>query len=494
MLIKSVLVSLALSAAPLWVTGIWRGPDKAQTAAKPCQSVSVVTTPSCCKTQIKPAVVTSTAPCQTLAAVTPLAAAVVPAVQTVQAEVATPHVAVWTSGDGSVPAVAGTAVAWVGDENHGGAWLGVQINEVPSALSAQLDLGGRGLIITNVVKDSPAEQAGLKPHDVLTSFDGQTVSGHAADLGRMVGEHEPGTDVTVGILRNGKARTLDVTLGSRPGQFAWRFDVETDDQAIEDTLHTTGRVILQSPEGKWIVKELDELDELDDEIKAVIPELGTTSTFMFNRGDGAQTIELHISRDGETIKVSRKDGGDITVTRNSDGEETVDVYENEDALRDGDEEAYNLFKGRGTHGTYSFSMDLSDLADMNIQLHGLDFDADTLKSHLHHKLGDAHAAYEDAMENLENLKIEIDDAKWADVLKNHNVWRHNFDSGAHGFAFHMGKPKHTFELKDDGTIEVRIREGDSELLRRFDGENDLADRNPRLYEKYQKLMAADQAD
>jgi len=54
---------------------------------------------------------------------------------------------------------------------------------------------------------------------------------------------------------------------------------------------------------------------------------------------------------------------------------------------------------------------------------------------------------------------------------------------------HLGKPKHTFEVQTDGTIEVRIRKGDSELVQRFADEDDLAQRSPKLYKNYKKLMA-----
>ena len=60
------------------------------------------------------------------------------------------------------------------------------------------------------------------------------------------------------------------------------------------------------------------------------------------------------------------------------------------------------------------------------------------------------------------------------------------------FAFQVGKPKHTFEARADGSIEVRIRKGDSELVQIFLNESDLAQRRPELYKKYETLKAADQ--
>ena len=54
--------------------------------------------------------------------------------------------------------------------------------------------------------------------------------------------------------------------------------------------------------------------------------------------------------------------------------------------------------------------------------------------------------------------------------------------------FMGGKPKHQFEVQADGTIQVKIRRGDSELVQIFADEDDLADRSPNLYEKFADLM------
>lgn len=62
----------------------------------------------------------------------------------------------------------------------------------------------------------------------------------------------------------------------------------------------------------------------------------------------------------------------------------------------------------------------------------------------------------------------------------------------HAFFGRQPKPKHSFEVNEDGQIEVRIRKGDSELVRLYEDADDLADRNPKLFEKYQELMELDE--
>lgn len=51
------------------------------------------------------------------------------------------------------------------------------------------------------------------------------------------------------------------------------------------------------------------------------------------------------------------------------------------------------------------------------------------------------------------------------------------------------KPKHTFEARPDGTIEGKIRKGDSELVQLYKNADNLARRNPELSAKYHDLMA-----
>jgi len=67
---------------------------------------------------------------------------------------------------------------------------------------------------------------------------------------------------------------------------------------------------------------------------------------------------------------------------------------------------------------------------------------------------------------------------------------HGAPGQPHIMALTMGKPKHSFEVRPDGTIEVRIRKGDSELVQLYTNERDLQKRNPELAEKYADLMEA----
>ena len=68
-----------------------------------------------------------------------------------------------------------------------------------------------GGVVTQVEPDSPGAKAGLQIGDVITEIDGQKVS-DAGELQVLVGQKQPGSKITLSVLRNGKSMTIPVTL------------------------------------------------------------------------------------------------------------------------------------------------------------------------------------------------------------------------------------------------------------------------------------------
>lgn len=94
-------------------------------------------------------------------------------------------------------------------------WLGVSVQELTPSLRDAMKVGNRpGLLITNVVRNSPADDADLRDEDVLLSFDGKTVE-KADDFVRLVRNTPPDKKVKIKILRDGKEREIEVTLEAR---------------------------------------------------------------------------------------------------------------------------------------------------------------------------------------------------------------------------------------------------------------------------------------
>jgi Do/DeqQ family serine protease len=91
--------------------------------------------------------------------------------------------------------------------------LGVYVQAVTEDLAQSLGLkDARGVIVSGVQKGSAAEKAGLKQGDVITAFNGNAVN-DSNELRNMVAAAQPGTDVTLTIVRDGREQQLKVTLG-----------------------------------------------------------------------------------------------------------------------------------------------------------------------------------------------------------------------------------------------------------------------------------------
>ena len=92
-------------------------------------------------------------------------------------------------------------------------WLGVSIQDVDRNLADSFGLDRpRGALIAQVGKDSPAEQAGLEPGDVILAFAGEALE-TSADLPHVVGLIAPGTKVVAVIFREGREQDLTVEVG-----------------------------------------------------------------------------------------------------------------------------------------------------------------------------------------------------------------------------------------------------------------------------------------
>jgi S1-C subfamily serine protease len=99
-------------------------------------------------------------------------------------------------------------------------WLGVGIQELTDDLGAQFGVKPQeGVLVGNVMKDSPAERGGLKTGDVITDFDGVKISG-VRQLQREVAQRAAGASVGVKVIRERQPQTLTVVLGEQPAEAA----------------------------------------------------------------------------------------------------------------------------------------------------------------------------------------------------------------------------------------------------------------------------------
>ena len=103
-------------------------------------------------------------------------------------------------------------------------WLGVSIQEVTSELAEALGMEiPKGALVSQIIEDSPAEKSGLKEEDVILFFDGEEIF-YSSDLPLTVGSIRPESKVNAMILRDGKKKTVQVTVGELPKDPALAFE------------------------------------------------------------------------------------------------------------------------------------------------------------------------------------------------------------------------------------------------------------------------------
>jgi len=97
-------------------------------------------------------------------------------------------------------------------------WLGVMIQDITPQLAESFGLkSAKGVLVSDVVKGSPAEKSGLKQGDVIMRFDAKEIE-NAHKLSQVVAATAPDTRVKVDIRRNGNAKTVSLTIGTMPSE------------------------------------------------------------------------------------------------------------------------------------------------------------------------------------------------------------------------------------------------------------------------------------
>jgi serine protease Do len=94
-------------------------------------------------------------------------------------------------------------------------WLGVMPQDVDPQMAELFDADvTEGVVITEVVEDSPAAKAGIERDDIVISFDGKPVRDGVA-FRNMVAATDPGEKVDVEVIREGKTKHMTIEIGEQ---------------------------------------------------------------------------------------------------------------------------------------------------------------------------------------------------------------------------------------------------------------------------------------
>ncbi|KAA0014244.1 Do family serine endopeptidase [Billgrantia pellis] len=95
-------------------------------------------------------------------------------------------------------------------------WLGIEAQEMTSDLAASFGLQTpRGVVISGVVPDGPADHAGLRPGDVLLEVDGRPILDARAAMSDIAAI-QPGATLPLTVVRSGEKLTINLEVGERP--------------------------------------------------------------------------------------------------------------------------------------------------------------------------------------------------------------------------------------------------------------------------------------
>jgi serine protease Do len=205
-------------------------------------------------------------------------------------------------------------------------WLGVRIQSVTPDIAESLGLpDDEGALVASVTAGGPADEADIRPGDVIIAFNGQKIE-KMRGLPRIVAETEIGKEVVVDLWRRGERIEVAVTLGELPSdrelaqmdqngaegaptdraEFnSLGLTVATITEALRDEFDlaadTSGVVVVDvAPEGPAAAEELSPGDVIVDVDQDPVSSPADMATAVeAARDEGRPSVLLLISRQGD---------------------------------------------------------------------------------------------------------------------------------------------------------------------------------------------------
>ncbi len=120
-----------------------------------------------------------------------------------------------------------------------GSYLGLSLREVDADRAKSLKLGElSGVEVLGVMEGAPAYQCGIRPGDIILSYNGEHVLG-VKQLSRLVSETPAGRRVAVTCWRSGSKKSFDVTTMERPATLSSDIDIMTNMPFMDVPFTTT---------------------------------------------------------------------------------------------------------------------------------------------------------------------------------------------------------------------------------------------------------------
>lgn len=152
--------------------------------------------------------------------------------------------------------------------HQGGGYMGVMLEDLNDGLAEYFEVD-EGVLVKEVIEDTPAAEAGLRAGDVIVKVGDENVAG-ADDVVAYTGSKEPGDEVEVKVVRKGDKKTFKVTLAEREME-DFAFAMPDGDFEFHGMPHMEH---FDHGEHEMIIRRLHEGSMSDmDELKAEMEEL-----------------------------------------------------------------------------------------------------------------------------------------------------------------------------------------------------------------------------
>lgn len=192
--------------------------------------------------------------------------------------------------------------------------IGVTIQEVNQALADSFKLARpRGALVSQVEEDGPADDAGLKPGDVILAVDGREIE-LSSELPAIIAGIKPGKDASLTIWRDKSERKIRIKVGELKNEPAVamrepRTDAETGKLGLavrpltgseREELRTTGRLVVEDADGPAAIAGVEPGDVL---IAVNGVQIATVGEFRTAVNASGKTVALLIQRGNAQIFV-----------------------------------------------------------------------------------------------------------------------------------------------------------------------------------------------
>jgi len=205
-------------------------------------------------------------------------------------------------------------------------FVGIVTEPVPAALAAQLNEmmeSGQGVGVKLVLPDSPAQKAGLKMFDVLTTFNGKAITSSDV-LRKFVMDAGKSSKVQFGVIRASKHQIIEVTLIQKLYRH-YQFSVSPVDQNQVPGENTAPPPKSPPQQDGPIASRSTDSDPLGRSLPLGLSQIPVTTThnlclLFVGSVKGAYSVEVSYQDDSDTLQTHHFKGNP-----NEIGEQIVDM-------------------------------------------------------------------------------------------------------------------------------------------------------------------------